>query len=255
MLEQLTSYPHASLILLVVGIGLLCAIVAFFRGVFRLLISTALLAISLWVGYRVWILTADWAASWFKNPPDWAPYVLPGLAGVFAFVFLQKIAQSLFSPFSWLGGKPESQAGRSVSLTASLLPTALLTLIAVLLIRHLGTLRQIEDPNTTALTAMWKEVIDRYLPAEWLQRLDPLTDPLRLTMAQWMSQINQGQAMPEKAQGVPGAKTMLQDPKWKRLLREGRYSELLRDPELDQALQDPKVQKALEQLRQELLSE
>lgn len=255
MLEQLTSYPHASLILLVVGIALLCAIVAFFRGVFRLLLSTSLLATSFWLGYRVWILTADWAATWFNNPPDWAPYVLPALAGGFAFVFLQKVVQSLFSPFAGLRGDPESQAGRSVSLTASLLPTAFLTLVALLLIRHLGTLRQIEDPNTTALTALWKDVIDRHLPAEWLQRLDPLTDPLRLTMAQWLTQISQGQSPPEKAREVPGAKTMLQDPKWKRLLREGRYSELLRDPEIDQALEDPKVQKALEALRKDLLAE
>ena len=255
MLDQLTSHPHASLILLVVIIAILCALIAFFRGVFRLLLLTSMLATSFWVAYRVWIVTADWANGWWQHPPDWAPYVLPSIAGLFALVFLRKLAHSLFSPLSWLGGKPESQAERSFSMTASLIPTALLCLIAVLFIRHLGTIRQIENPNTTALTALWKEVIDRYLPAEWMQRLDPLTDPLRLTLAQWISQFNQGAAHSEGTSELPASKRLLQDPKWKRLLREGRYSELLRDPELEEALQDPKVQKALENLRKEVLSE
>lgn len=255
MLQELSSSPHASLILLVLAIALLCAIIAFFRGVFRLVIFTALLATSLWIGYRVWIVTADWSIGWWQEPPAWAPYMLPGMAVAFAFLFLRKIAHSVFSPFSWLGGKPESQSERSFSLTASLIPTALLCLIAALLIRHLGTIRQIQDPNTTALSALWKEIIDRYLPAEWLQRIDPLTDPLRLTLAQWISQLSQGSAHTNQTPELLGAKNMLQDPKWKRLLREGRYSELLRDPELEQALQDPKVQKALEALRKDLLEE
>lgn len=254
MIDDLMSHPYVSLGAIVLGIAAVCAVIAVLRGVFRLIIHTSMLTCAIWVGYRVWILTPDWGSSWSHPSPLWLPYVLPVGTGILTLLALRKLFRFVSSPLRFLAAQPESSSGKWVSASLSLLPTALLCLMAALLIRHLGTLRQVEDPDTRSISVLWKDVIDRYIPPSWLQRIDPITDPLRLTLAQWISFSGGSSAPRATAVSDPQAldSSWISDPKWRKLLEQKRYGEILRDPQLDQALRDPRVQKVLLELRQQL---
>jgi len=254
MIADLSSSPYLSLGMIVLGIAVGCALIALLRGVFRLIITTSLLAVSLWVAYWVWLHTPGWGERLFSHPPVWVPFVIPAIAGIGTLLVLRKILSVLLNPFGSVGGRPESSGGKWFSLLMSLVPTAVLCLIAALLIRHLGTLRQVENPDSTALSALWKDVIDRHIPPSWLQRIDPLTDPLRLSLAQWISLASEEHIPRAIPVSDPGAidPTMLQDPKWRKLLEERRFGELLRDPAIEKALHDPRVQKVLEELQRNI---
>jgi hypothetical protein len=254
MIDDLMSHPYLSLGAIVVGIAAVCAIIAILRGVFRLIIHTAMLTCAIWVAYRIWIFAPAWGSTWSPHPPSWLPYVIPTIAGTVTLLTLRKLYQFLSSPLQFLKGKPVSSPGKWISVSLSLIPTALLCLIAALLIRHLGTLRQVEDPTTRSISVLWKDVIDRYIPPVWLQRIDPITDPLRLTLVQWMS-FSGGSSTP-RAVPVSDPQALdsswINDPKWRELLEQKRYGEILRDPQLEQALRDPRLQKVLLELRQQL---
>jgi hypothetical protein len=254
MIEDLMSHPYVSLGAIVVGIAVVCAVIATLRGVFRLIIHTSMLTCAIWVAYRVWMLAPAWGGMWFPHPPSWLPYMIPAAAGILTLLILRKCYRFLSSPLQFLTAKPESSSGKWISASLSLIPSALLCLIAALLIRHLGTLRQVEDPTTRAISVLWKDAIDRYIPPAWLQRIDPITDPLRLTLAQWIS-FSGGSSVP-RAIPVSDPQALdpswVADPKWRALLEQKRYGEILRDPQVEQALRDPRVQKVLLELRQQL---
>jgi hypothetical protein len=254
MLDGITSHPFISLGLIVVGIALVCAFIALLRGVFRLMVNTIILTLSLAAGYWVWLKTPGWGELVFRDPPAWVPYILPLIVAIACSVFLRKAFKILLFPFSAFHHKPESSGGRYFSVGMSLIPTAMLCLIAFLLIRHLGTLRLVENPDTRAISVLWKDVIDRYIPAAWLQRIDPLTDPLRLTLAQWLSLASESHIPRAIPVSDPQAldSQLVADPKWKELLDQGRYAEMLRSREIEQALKDPRVKKVLEELRMQM---
>lgn len=250
MLAELTSGSQWSLALIVLGIATACAAFALLRGAFRLVISTAMLAVSLWAAYWVWMETPVWWERIWQTPPPWVPFVLPAIAGVAAFFLLRKIVKTILNPFGTIGGKPESPMGKLFSLTLSLVPTALLCLTVAIAIRHIGTLQQVANPDSQQTSALWKQIIDRYIPPAWMQRIDPLTDPSRLTLAQWISLISE-EHIP-RAIPVSDAEVLedgvLSDPKLQKFSQERRYGDLLRDPALEQALQDPRVQQILREL-------
>ena len=255
MIDDLMSRPYVSLGAIVVGIAVACALFAILRGVFRLIVHTAMLTCSIWVAYRVWIFAPNWGVSWFHSPPWWLPYLIPAIAGLLSLFTLRKLYQFLSSPLKFLTAKPESSQGKWLSASLSLIPTLILCLIAALLIRHLGTLRQVGDPSTRAISVLWKDVIDSHIPPEWLERIDPITDPLRLTLAQWISYSSESDAHIPRAVPVSDPQALdrswITDPKWRELLEQKRYGEILRDPEIEKALRDPRVQKVLAELRQQ----
>jgi hypothetical protein len=254
MLDSALSHPYVSLGAIVLGIAVICAVIALLRGVFRLMIHTAILTLALWVGYWVWMHTPGWGEMIFRPPPRWVPFVLPVIAGFATILTIRKFLKFLFAPANDDEENPRSSGGKLFSIAFSLIPTALLTLIAALLIRHIGTLRLVEDPNTRAISVLWKDVIDQCIPPAWLQRLDPITDPLRLTLAQWISLASEPhipRAIPVSDPQALDAPWMA-DPKWRSLLEQGRYGEILRDPAMEKALSDPQIKKMLEEIQRHL---
>jgi hypothetical protein len=253
MMDDLMSHPYVSLGAIALGIAAVCAIFSILRGVFRLILHTSILTCSIWVAYRVWMITPDWGSQLFRPAPLWLPYVIPSLAGIFTLLVLRRIFRFLAAPLRFLSAKPESPPGKWFSASLSLVPTTLLCLIAALLIRHLGTLRQVEDPDTRSISVLWKDVIDRHIPPAWLQRIDPITDPLRLALAQWISYASQHEAPPSLFLPEPLQlnASWIKNPKWRTLLEQKRYGEILRDPQMEQALRDPQVQKVLEKWHQQ----
>jgi hypothetical protein len=104
MFTELTSSPQWSLAIIVLGIAAACAAFALLRGAFRLVISTAMLAVSLWVAYWVWMETPGWWDRVWQNPPTWVPFVLPAIAGLASFILLRKILKTILNPFGTIGG-------------------------------------------------------------------------------------------------------------------------------------------------------
>lgn len=250
MFADLMSSPQWSLAFIVLGIAAACAAFALLRGAFRLVIGTAMLAVSLWVAYWVWLKTPGvWDRVW-DHPPVWMPFVLPAIAGIVSFGLLRKILQLILNPFGTIGGKPESPMGKIFSLALSLIPTALLCLTVFIAIRHIGTLKQVQNPDSQATSALWKTIIDRYIPPAWLQRIDPLTDPSRLTLAQWIALASEEHIPRAIPVSDPDAleQGVLSDPKLQKFSQDRRYGDLLRDPAIEKALKDPRVQKVLQEL-------
>jgi hypothetical protein len=251
MIAELTSAPQWSLGLIVMGISATCAALALLRGAFRLVVGTVLLALSLGVAYWVWMETPGWWDRIWQQPPAYVPFILPLLGGVATFLLLRKVLRVVLNPFGTIGGRPVSPMGKLFSLTLSVVPTALLCLTAAIAIRHVGTLQQVADPATQHTSALWKTVIDRYIPPAWMQRFDPLTDPSRLTLAQLISMASDEhipRAIPVSDQEAL-EQGVLSDPTLQKFSQEKRYGDLLRDPALEQALRDPRVQQVLKELR------
>ena len=228
-----------------------CAVFALLRGAFRLVLTTALLAASLLVAYWVWMETPGLGERIFKHPPHWFPFVLPTIAGIAVFMVLRKVVRLILKPFGTVGGTPSSFFGKIFSLIFSLVPTSLLCITGATAIRHVGALDQIQNQHSPGTSSILKKTIDQYIPPAWLQRLDPLTDPSRITLAQLLTMTDQEyipRAIPV-ADGELIRTSVLNDPKLQQLRKDGRYGDILRDPAIEQALKDPRIIKALEELQ------
>lgn len=251
MLAETSALSQLSLGIIVTIIAVICAGFAMLRGAFRLIISTALLAVALLVAYWVWMETPGVGERMMKQPPPWFPFVLPAIAGVATFTVVRKVVRIVMKPFGNVGGTPSSFFGKIFSLGFSLVPTSLLCITGATAIRHLGTLEEIKDPKTQGTTSLLKKTIDQYIPPAWLQRLDPLTDPSRITLAQLLS-MAQDDYIPR---AIPVAEeqllrdAVLDDPKLQQLSKDQRFGDILRDPAIDAALKDPRILKALQELQ------
>jgi hypothetical protein len=251
MLADITAVSQLGLgaIALVIIAG--CTAFALLRGVFRLALSTALLVAALFVAYWVWIINPGLGESMLKHPPAWFPFILPALAGFATFMMLHKIMRFILKPFGAVDGTPSSFFGKIFSLSFSLVPAALLCLFIAMVIRHVGTIHEIKNPQSQTISALMKKTIDQYIPPAWLQQLDPLTDPTRITLAQLLAMANE-EHIPR---AIPVADselirtTVLNDTKLQKLSKERRFGDVLRDPALDRALKDPRIVQALQQLR------
>lgn len=251
MLAETSALSHMSLGIVVMIIAAACAAFALLRGAFRLVLSTALLAASLLVAYWVWMETPGLGERILKSPPAWFPFILPSIAGVATFMMLRKALRLILKPFGSVGGTPTSFFGKIFSLTFSLVPTSLLCITGATAIRHLGTIEQIKEPGSVGTTSLLKKTIDQYIPPAWLQRLDPLTDPSRITLAQLLAMTSEEhipRAIPVAEEQLL-RETVLNDPKLQQLSKEKRIGDLLRDPAIDEALKDPRILKALQELQ------
>jgi hypothetical protein len=252
-LAETPALSQMSLGIIVLVIGAACACFAMLRGAFRLLLSTTLLAASLFVAYYVWLETPGLGDKILRNPPAWFPFLLPTIAGIACFIFLRKALRLVLKPFGTIGGTPSSFFGKITSLSLSLIPTTLLCLTGATAIRHVGTLEEIKNPAGNATSTLLKKTIDQYVPPAWLQRIDPLTDPSRITLAQLLA-MAQEEHIPR---AIPVAEehlirsSVLDDPKLQQLTKDQRFSEILRDPAIESALQDPRIRKAIEEFQKQ----
>ena len=115
MFAETTALSQMSLGVIVVIIAAGCAVFALLRGAFRLVLSTALLAISLWVAYWVWMETPGLGERLFRQPTTWFPFVLPAIAGISVFMLLRKVVRLILKPFGTVGGTPSSFFGKIFS--------------------------------------------------------------------------------------------------------------------------------------------
>lgn len=249
---NLEAIPQVSLGTAALVIFAACAVVAAARGLARLAIGTAMLALSALTGFWMWRNAPALAGTWLPNPPPWFASILTATVALSTFFLLRAIVRTVVRP-AGPAAQPMAPKGgiipRSLRVLCSLVPAALLCFLAAAFIRHLGSvadlrdfaLRQagIQSGAVTGFLTSLKDSINRSVPAEWFHYIDPITDEARLLLAKGITAKAGGSNTPEidpaTGQPIPRA-IVVDDPQLQELARSGRFSEILRDPRLDAAL-------------------
>lgn len=235
-----------------------CAAYMLIRGLARTLVNASLIAVSAWVGFRLWQQAPLLAIEWFGKPSETIATGLPLVAFLATFIVLRKIIGFFRSP---IPRPAEEVAPRTLGqllfrLVATLVPAALLCLVAATLVHHISSVAEIRDSAeygttsspTPSLAERLKNSLIVAIPQDLMDKLDPLTAQPRLKLAKMIAAspdrplepvIN-----PETGRPYPRA-IIVDDPELVGLAKEGRFSTLLRHPLLSEALKDPLVRQAL----------
>lgn len=240
-------------------IFLLCVGFIFVRGVLRMLLGTAVLGGSLWVGFMVWQRSPEWTIAVMGKPVDWVSIALSAVAFVATFLIARMVINFFLKPFRPpADGSSRTPVGIVFRLILSVVPTGFLWLIGATLVHHVGSIAEIEKSvgggksdgqlGMVAKFAELKNAIAAIVPADWLQRLDPLADPSHLSLAKLIaSQPSRKLPVeidPETGKPYPRA-IIVDEPELQDLASDGRISTLIRHPLFQKALNDPKVQRAI----------
>jgi hypothetical protein len=252
------SLPQISIGAAALVIFLLCFGFVFLRGIVRMLFGVAILGGSLWIGFLVWQKTPEWTISLLGKPVDWISMALPVVAFVGVFIVSRMVINFFLRPF-----KPSADSGSRTPggilfrLILTIIPTGFLWLTGATLVHHFGSIAEIEkstDKETKANPGLLdrfselKEAIAAIVPADWLQKLDPLADPSHLSLAKLIAAQPDSRRPevidPETGKPYPRA-IVVDEPELQDLASDGRISTLIRHPLFQKALNDPKVREAL----------
>jgi len=257
------SIPQISLGTAALVIFAVCAGFVLLRGMTLMIVGTVVLALSAWIGFRVWQQAPTLSVEWTGKSIGWITNVLPVVAFLGSFIGIRKIAKAVARPF---GKTPEEEKPRSVIrlaflLLLALIPTSLIWLVAATLIHHSGSIAEVRAfseksigiPETTpdGFSQRLKASIEAALPESWLKTLDPLADPARLMLAKLITAQADSPLKPiiNPQTGKPIPRAIIVDNRdLQTLAREGNFGTLLRHPLLTKALADPKVKKLLKGL-------
>ena len=252
------SLPSLSLGTAALAIFVVCAGFVLLRGMTRMVIGTAILGLSAWIGFRVWQQAPSLVSDWIGKSPEWVTTAVPIIAFLITFFLLRKIVKIITKPFGKSGAAatPRSLAMKGLMLLFALVPTSLISLAGITLIHHqgsvaevksyAGTSRGIPETPTDSFTGRLKSTIESALPAAWISALDPLTQPSRIALAKLITA--KPVTDPHTGKPIPRA-IIVDDPELQALAREGNFGTLLRHPRLTKALADPKIQKLLRDLK------
>lgn len=258
------SIPQLSLGTAALVIFLVCAGFVMLRGMTRMIVGSAVLAISAWCGFFIWQKAPALSVEWFGKSIGLITTGLPIAAFLVSYFLLHKTAKAIARPFGASGedGKPSPSVLRlAFRLLLALIPTSLIWLIGAVFIHHTGSIAELrsaseKNPGSTQpaaphLSQQLKSSIERVLPASWLQALDPLAEPSRLALAKAIATQSGPRHKPYidplTGEAFPRA-IIVDDPELQNLAREGKFGTLLRHPLLTKALNDPKVQALLKDL-------
>jgi hypothetical protein len=254
---DLESIPQVSLgtaALLIFGA---CASLAVLRGLLRILFGSLVVCLSGFIAYLVW-----------RHAPavgiPGGPWLAPSVSGILAFFVLRAVLRFAVRPFGKTNdGIAEANRRSPVrwafTMLFSLIPAGLLWFTGATALRNLGSVAEIRrfvegDHGTSAPSAFLAELkasIDRVLPENWFQGIDPLSDDARVTLAKLIAAGDSGP--PPKAIPVmeePAIRSLiLHDPRLRELAKARRYADILRDPRLDHVVADPDLNKLLSGLR------
>jgi hypothetical protein len=234
------------------------------RSMTRMIVGSIVLALSAWVGFRVWQIAPTLSLEWTGKSLTWITTGLPIAAFLFAFLMIRKIARTLARPFGTTPAEenPRSFAWQACRILFAIIPTALIGLIVIALIHHGGTMAEIRafsdkaigsnDRAPASAIEQLKWSVESAIPADWLKFLDPFTEPSRLTLAKLITAQSDSPLKPvinpQTGQPIPRA-IIVDNPELQNLARDGNFSTLLHHPLLTKALADPKVQQLLHDLK------
>lgn len=252
------TLPEISLGSAALAIFGICAAYMLVRGLFRTILSAALLTLSAWVGFRVWQQAPSLAIAWTGKPSEFIANGLPIAAFLATFIVSRRILRFVKNPFSSpdRGSEYRSPLSTLVRLVITIIPAALLILTAATFIHHISSVAEVRasagqgastNPVPTLPTRI-KHSLSAAIPANLMDWLDPLTTEPRLRLAKMIASDSPHNSVPmidpETGRPYPRA-IVIDDPELNQLAEEGRFSTLLRHPLLTRALEDPNVRKAL----------
>lgn len=259
------SIPQLSLGTAVLIIFVMCAGFVMLRGMTRMIVGTVVLALSTWAAFWVWEKAPAFSVGVFGSSLSLITTGTPIVTFLVSFFILRKFLKAVVHP----AGNSQSEEKSSsspiirmvVRLMLALIPTTIICLIGATLIHHTGSiaeLRAFAEKNLgshQATPAMFsqhlKASVENTLPASWIRRLDPMTDPSRLSLAKVITAQSETPLQPvidpRTGRPIPRA-IIVDDPELQKLAREGKYGTLLRHPLLTKALDDPKLQALLKDL-------
>lgn len=256
------SIPQLSLgtaALIIFGV---CAGFVILRGMTRLIIGTIVLSLSTWIGFRVWQEAPALSINWTGKYQAWITNGFPLAAFLVSFFIIRIIVKAVARPF---GPAPDEKRPRSIIMISFLLllalvPTSLIWIIGATFIHHTGSIAEIraysekttgmEETTPDGFSRRLKSSVEAALPASWLQALDPLSQPSRLTLVKLITLQADSPHKPvmDPRTGKPIPRAIVVDNDLQNLAREGNFSTLLRHPLLTKALADPRIQKLLRDL-------
>jgi len=253
---DLDSIPQVSL-----GTGALlifaaCAVLAVLRGIFRIAFGSLALCVSGFVAYFAWRHLPA-----FSDGLPWLSIGVPVAAGVLTLLVLRKLMRIVTRP---AGDDSSSGIRRSplrwlVTLLFSLVPASALLFSGATALRNIGSVAEIRRfvdgsggaTDHTAFFAALKTSIEKVLPEDWFQGIDPLSEDARVTLAKLIALGDSGP--PPKAIPVmeePELRDLIvNDPELRKLAKAKRYADILRDPRLDRVMENPDLKRVLGDLR------
>ena len=257
------SLPQLSLGTAVLIIFAACAGFLLVRGMTRMIVGTIVLGLSAWIGFLVWRQAPTLSVDWTGKSLPWLTNGLPIAAFLIAFFVTRKVAQLIALPFgkSRGAGKPRPLIATGFRLLLALIPTTLICIIGVALVHYTGSVAEVrayakksqgeKKVAPVSYSQRLKSSIEAALPASWLNALDPLTRPDRISLAKLIAAQSDSPGKPvidpKTGKPIPRA-IIIDDPALQNLAREGKFDTLLRHPLLTKALADPKIQKLLRDL-------
>jgi len=252
------SIPQFSLGTAALVIFLLCVGFVFVRGIVRMLLGALVFGGSLWAGFLVWQKTPGWTISLMGKPVDWVSIVLPVVAFIGTFLVSRLIINFFLRPFKGTADSGARTPGGIVfRLILSIVPTAFLWLIGATLVHHFGSIAEIgkasgvpapAEPGWMEKALELKNAVAAVVPADWLKKLDPLSDPSHLSLAKLIATQPTSKLPPviDPQTGKPYPRAIVVDePALRDLADDGRFSTLIRHPLFQKALNDPKIQQAI----------
>lgn len=257
------SIPQLSLGSAALVIFALCAGFVLLRGMTRMLVGTAILGISAWVGFRVWQLAPELSVDWTGKSVPWITNGLPIAAFFLSFLVIRKIVRTMARPFAkgTADNKPRTLFQLAFRLLFALIPTSLIWIIGAALVHHSGSIAELRaysdkssgthETTQDSFSRQLKSSVEAVLPAAWLQALDPQSGQARLTLAKLIAAQSESprETLIDPSTGKPVPRAIIvNNPDLQNLAREGKFDTLLRHPLLTKALADPKIQQLVRDL-------
>lgn len=220
------------------------------RGIARTIVNAASLTFSTWVGFRIWQQTPSLAVTSLSEAPEFVLTGLPVAAFLVTLFLLRKVIGCFLSPAPPLSEDVAPRTGGQLffRLLITLIPAALLFLIAATFIHHAGSVAEIRDSTNPGWAGKMKKSLTADIPPGMMDWLDPMASEPRVRLAKM---IAAGSAKPlepviNPETGLPYPRAIIvDDPELVDLVREGRFSTILRHPLLSEALKDPKIRNSL----------
>jgi hypothetical protein len=259
----LESFPQISLGTAALIIFVVCAGFVLLRGITRMIIGTAVLGLSVWIGFRVWQMAPALSLEWTGKSLAWITNGLPFAAVLVSFFVIRLIVNAVVRPFQKSQGNspPRTLVATVSRLVFALLPTSLIFVILIAWAHHSAAVADVKasaEKSSGAVNAhpanfnqRLRAAVEGQLPESWLRLLDPFTDPSRIALAKLIAAQSETSLKlvtdPQTGKPIPRA-IIVDDPALQKLAREGKFDTLLRHPLLTKALSDPAVKKLLRDL-------
>jgi uncharacterized membrane protein required for colicin V production len=253
----LDALPEISLGTAAVIIFAFCAVCMFLRGIARTIVNAAYITFSAWIGFRVWQQAPSLAIDWFGKPSELVATGLPLAAFLATLLVLRKVIRFFRAPIPRSGEDvaPHSSGQFAFRLLITLVPAALLCLIAATFVHHASSVAEIRDSakagsavsTDPSVAGRLKRSLSLAVPEKLMDWLDPLATEPRLRLAKMIAASSEPlEAVINPETGKPYPRAIIVDnPELLDLAREGRFSTLLRHPLLSEALKDPLIRQAL----------